>query len=716
MTIYIGAAYMMKYEEYDSAIINQGNVVCYIIDRDTYDLIHVTKKGMELFGLQTPEDYYGKKCYQILQGRTTPCPHCNNALLKIGETHSRDHFNEYLQRWMYVEDSLIDLDGQQYRIEYARDVCAEQKKNRRLSDQRSIEKVLLDCVRALSIEDDYDQAFNRFLERLGRYYRASRAAIFEFDLKNKLLYNTYEWCAPIASPLIDHLQGIPLSHIQNWIEKFQKYNEFCIHTSDEELSHDSAEFQFMDSQNIKNILAAPLYANNQLIGFIAVDDPTNRKDDLTLLRATTSFVTEEQKKYRLIKDLDHANNTDHLTGLRNRSKYTEVLRRYETCPPQSLGIIYADVNGLKAANDTYGHKYGDQVLTMVSRILKQFDHDNTYRIGGDEFIVLLENIEQEAFNTFLVKMKQQFEDQPGCDVSLGCLWTHGETDIYAQIAQASELMYAQKQSYYQNVLHKGTSSVTGIYNEVAKEIAQNRFVVFFQPQIDIHTGEVIGAEALVRKKNADGTIITPDKFIPYYEIGGVIRHVDLFVFETVCAALREWETRDIHLKIAVNFSRVTLMEPNIVDTIVSLCEKYDVSPHSITIEVTESISKITHEQLCQLFNDLADRGFSLALDDFGSKYSNLSILNDLSFHVIKLDKTLVDQLHDNTRSQTIMKNIIRMCKEIRVSHILAEGIETKEQLDFLSQYECEYGQGYFFSRPVALDQFNRFIEEHNHIS
>jgi len=168
-----------------------------------------------------------------------------------------------------------------------------------------------------------------------------------------------------------------------------------------------------------------------------------------------------------------------------------------------------------------------------------------------------------------------------------------------------------------------------------------------------------------------------------------------------------------NLHISVNFSRVTLLEPYIVDVISGICAENNVSPSSITIEVTESVGKMDNEQLKELIKKLKTAGFSISLDDFGSQYSNLAILAALDFDEVKFDRSLVSTLEENEKSRVVMENGMSLCRALQGTSSLAEGIETKGQLELLSSYRCDYGQGYYFSRPIPLDEFDVYLQGHS---
>ncbi|MEW4414841.1 bifunctional diguanylate cyclase/phosphodiesterase [Clostridium sp. AN503] len=701
----------MTHEEYDSLLMDRSGYLCYICDTETYETLHLTRAAMDLYGLKSPEEYTGRQCYDLLQGLDSPCPFCPNSKLKHGENYCWEHYNTKLDRWLAATDTLLTIEGRSCKMEVANDITQQKEQVSQLSDRLSIESALIECVGILAHEKDMKAAINHFLETIGHFYQARRAYIFEFDPENTIMNNTFEWCDENVSREINNLQEIPIEYASDWLKMFEEKGNFSISSLHKELDPSEPGYRILNDQGIEKLLAAPFLKGEKITGFLGVDDPCVNSTDLTLLRAASDFIMEELEKRRLMSDLEYASFTDLLTGLKNRNQYIRVLSDYSRTPPDSLGVIFIDINGMKKLNDTYGHSFGDYVIIRVASILKEHLTDNLFRIGGDEFVALYPNISKEEFEKKVLNLRREYDADKDCDVSLGYTWSSGELDVVSQIRQADELMYAEKQSYYHSILCTGRMARTGMASEVLQEIKNDRFVVFYQPQFHIKSQKIIGAEALVRKKDNDGVLIPPDRFIPFYELEGVIRHVDLYVLETVCTNLQKWMSEDIPLRISVNFSRVTLMEPDIVKTILDICRRYGVPSSYIMVEVTESISKMDHEQLKRLVHDLAEAGFTISLDDFGSKYSNLSILTALDFNEIKFDKTLVDELEKNPKSQVVMQNSIHICRDLKNTHSIAEGIETRGQLDLLLDYACDYGQGYYFSRPLSEEQFSKLLKE-----
>ena len=698
----------MRESFFEKSIINQQNLVAYATDTATNEILYMTQAAATLYGFKDVQETYGKKCYQLIQGLDTVCPFCTNSKLKPGQPYHWEHYNEKLQMWFDITDILVMYEGKNCRLEIARDITDQNEKFDRVSNRLTVEETLVECIQTLSSEPDVSTAVDHFLEIIGHFYAADRAYIFEYEKDH--IKNTFEWCAPDILYQMEVLQEIPIEYVSEWNYKFELDGEFFITSLDKDLAVDSPEYHILKDQGIESLAVAPLRKNGQIIGFLGVDNPTESTDDLTLLRSVCSFVLEEMERRRLIRDLERSSYTDLLTGLQNRNSYIKMLDRLSEQTLRSLGVIYIDINGMKKINDNNGHEYGDRVIKKVADTLKSHVGCEAYRVGGDEFTVLCVDIDEKDFNMLTERLIRDFDRNKKYDVSIGHTWREGNVSPNEEILKADDLMYAEKQRYYHAILQGDRIVRAGIATELLRDISDHRFEVYYQPQICLKDGRIIGAEALVRKRDKQGKLILPDQFIPNYERERVIRHLDLFVFQMVCADLQRWKSQGIETHISSNFSRVTLMASDIVTQIKQICWEYGVPAQNITIEVTENISKLEPQQLLKLMDQIVAEGFSVSLDDFGSKYSNLSILTTLEFSEIKFDKSLVDRLSSDVKSRIIMKNTMQICQELPMTRSLAEGIETVEQLDLLHQYHCDYGQGYYFAKPMSSDAFFELVK------
>ena len=718
VTIPKGAKERMPYQnkkELDSLVMAYSGVIAYLSDIEDYRLYYLSRAGMELCGLTREEEYRNKPCHQVLFGRDTPCPHCTNRLLTRGEPYRWEQYFRPVDRWYECVDHLVEVGGRPCHLEVSVDVTERRRQLGELTRRLEEEEVLVRCLNVLTRQQELGRAIEQFLCEVCGFYQADRAYIFEFDHDRRLMDNTFEWCAKGVTPQIDQLKEVTLAAVEPWLEAFESFGGYAIHSVERDLDPDSEGARILKEQGIHCVMAAPLWRGNHIVGCVGVDNPGSYVGDITLLRTTAGFVIEELEKRRLMEEMERMSSVDALTGLFSRNQYIRVLRGYETEPPRTLGVVSLDINGLKEINDRYGFEFGDRVLRRAAELLRKFFTRHVYRIGGDEFVVLCADSTREEFQDKTVALRDAFERDDLCDVSIGFAWSYDneEIDATALRLQAHEMRRADKQSHYHAALGENREMThTGLVGELLREIEEGRFVVYYQPQVDLKTGAVVGAEALVRKFSEDGSMIPPGRFISFYEMSGVISHVDLFVLGTACKALRRWWDEGYRLRVSVNFSRVTLLEPNIVEVITGICAAHGVPPEAITIEVTESIGKMDSDLLRDLVCRLKTAGFSVSLDDFGSQYSNLAILAAMDFDEVKFDRSLVSTLEENDKSKVVMESGLGLCRALSGTVSLAEGIETAGQLELLNRYQCEYGQGYYFSRPVGQEEFEAYMAEH----
>lgn len=697
----------MNYGEFTALFADARNELAYVTDIETYEMVFMTKAAMEMVGISSKEEYRGQKCYRILQGLDEPCPFCTNRYLLEGQSpYVWQQYNPVMKKWLRLENYLFELNGRRLRGEWATDISGEHDAISSLQDQLVLEKVLMKSIRTLALEPDAHTAVNLFLQYLGTYYQADRAVIFETDHSRGIIRNTYEWCAPgIPSQMADY-QNDPLDRITDWLDSFQ---DDVPQQATPESEQGTVLGGVLANREVNDLLIAPLRKDGMLVGFLGVDNARAFAADPTLLRLSANFITEEFQKRQLVRDLGSHEWTDRLTGLQNRHKYRQVLDQYQHTPPKSMAVLFLDLNGMKEVNDQGGHDAGDLFICRCAEILHRLEL-NAFRVDGDEFVILLPDADEETALRREKELRAALKDLQPNTASLGFAWSEQNVNVQALINEADDRMYAEKQIYYREVLSRDCEHRTGIATDVLQDIRSGRFVVYFQPQVELRTGAIYGGEALVRKLDEDGQIIPPDRFIPFYEAEGVISHIDFHVLEQACAQMKAWrEELGQTPHVSVNFSRQTLLEFDVIPRITAVCAKYGVPPQQITIEVTESANKLSREQLHSLVQGLQEAGFSVSLDDFGSRYSNLSILTSIDFQLIKLDKSLISNIDSEEKSAKIVENLVHLFKDTISTPSLAEGVETAEQVAILQDFSCDYVQGYYFSRPIPAANFTEML-------
>ena len=292
----------MNYEEYGLFILEEASGISYIVDIEKYELIYLTPAGMKAYGLEKKEDYVGKKCYKLLQGLDAPCPFCTNDQLRVGEHLRWDFYNKSLNKWFTLDDTLVILDGKKCRVETATD----KTEIFQLSNRLSVETTLVKCLNTLVTTDNLNDGIQSFLEIVGTYYGANRSYVFDIDWENQVIHNTFEWCKEGVSAEIENLQNIPIEVVDGWIKKFKTMGEFYITSLSEDTDPNSDEYRILAEQGIESLIATPLIKNGNIVGFLGVDDPRQKTDDITLLRSASNIMMIEIEKHRMTIELERA--------------------------------------------------------------------------------------------------------------------------------------------------------------------------------------------------------------------------------------------------------------------------------------------------------------------------------------------------------------------------------------------------------------------------
>ncbi len=696
----------MNINQFAKLAMDNHSFMCYIVDVDTYELLYANETARATFTPFSPEFIPGKACYNYLHGYKEPCIFCNNNLLQEGKKIFSRIQNIKNEKFYSHIDTLLTINGRHLKITYAYNAEEHDDEIASLTKKLSIEDTLIKCVKSLAEDVHIDRAIVNLLSIVCEFYNADRSFIYELDQNSKTAKNVYEWCVdpafctPSNTPIImneDELQPI--------IHALETEGEMAIDNIETELDHTSAFYKFLVQRNKKSIHVAPIYSNGKLEYFMGVNNMRESTKDVTLLHSAIVFVADEIKKNNILKQLEHLSYTDALTGLDNRNKY---LKRIEELAPRdltSIGFIHININALKRMNELYGEKYGDSILKQAAHTISTHVVDDIYRIAGDEFIILCPNINESDFESLLATLRKEGKNQSEYSFAVGGVWQDQKIDIRQGLTHANDIMYSEKQNFYKQQAGDALQTRLNPVEILLSEIREKLFKIYLQPKVSLATGKIVSAEALVRKFTLDGNMVPPDRFIPIYENEGTIKHLDFCVLEQVCVVQQKLIKENISLPIAVNFSRVSCLAHDVIDEVVSICEKYDVPHNLIKIELTESMDKMDFDFFHKKIKELKILGFDVSLDDFGAKHSNLLMLTMPEFSEIKIDKGLIDNITTSAENRTVIRNIVKTIKELGKSSCVAEGIETIEQMELLRGFGCDYGQGYYFYRPLPLEAF-----------
>lgn len=414
---------------------------------------------------------------------------------------------------------------------------------------------------------------------------------------------------------------------------------------------------------------------------------------------------------------------DSLTGLYNRATFQNKVRE-RLQEDSDYGIVCIDIEHFKLFNDWYGTEEGDKLLiyiaTQIMKITKEH-HGFGSRIGGDDFVMLLPRsccdvlkIEKEIVSwmqnyqmeiNFLPSGGVYLIEDPSMSVTLMC--------DRAQLALNSvKGNYTNRVALYNSSMKQKLENEQEVLFGVKKGLEQHEFMVYFQPQCSARTNKIIGAEALVRWNHPTKGILPPGEFVPILESCGFISKLDYYVWEEVCCFQHERLVKGQPvIPISVNVSRMDIYQYRIEDVFCQLIQKYELDPKMIEIEITESAYTEDFHHLINAVSKLREQGFIVLMDDFGSGYSSLNMLKDIEIDVLKIDMKFLEMGgYGALKSTGILESIIQMGKWLGL-RMIAEGVETKEQMDNLLNLDCEYMQGYYFYKPLSLESFERLLEQ-----
>jgi diguanylate cyclase (GGDEF)-like protein len=428
-------------------------------------------------------------------------------------------------------------------------------------------------------------------------------------------------------------------------------------------------------------------------------------------------------------EMAHSAQHDFLTGLPNRMLFSDRVRQAITVAPRhakKVAVLFLDLDGFKHINDSLGHSIGDKLLQSIAKRLVECvrGSDTVSRQGGDEFVVLLSEMEQSGDVAITARRMLESVSKPHSidqhdlhvTTSIGLsIFPDDGMDAETLIKNADTAMYQAKENGRQSYqFFKPAMNVRAVQRQSIEEslrraLERNEFSVHYQPKINLRSGDITGAEALLRWTHPTRGPISPAEFIPVAEDCGLILPVGRWVLREACNQARAWADQGLALiSMAVNISAMEFRNDNFLEGIFTILEETGLSPGSLELELTESVLMKRAEATETILKSLRARGVQLAVDDFGTGYSSLSYLRKFSIDALKIDQSFVRQITSAPDETTIVTAVISMGRSLKL-RVVAEGVETKEELAFLQAHQCEEAQGYYFSRPVGANEFAKLL-------
>ena len=708
----------MKRDINTLSLLNEISELVYVSDPETYELLFVNQTGCQTLHL---ENYKHKKCYEVLQGKTSPCEFCTNDRLCDDNFYTWEFTNPSIGRHFLLKDKIIQWRGKTARMEIAFDITERELQKQELKNMLDVQTLITNCVRMLYAVDDLDQTINAVLTQIGEFLVSDRAYVFE--IKDELMNNTHEWTAPGISPQLEKLQQLDLSLISDWLPFFEKNDCIIIDDVEQLQKTNPAAYATLHAQEITSLIAAPIFLDNKLAGYIGIDnyDSEKIKNSSYLLLSMSIFLSYAIRHRNHVDMLHRLSYHDLLTNALNRNAFMDVLSQFRPGQYASAGIIYIDINGMKEINDFYGHHQGDKILiTTVAKVFNLFKPDELFRIGGDEFVIITYDLTETDFYEKFNLLRNIFCEKTDLPFSIatGSCWVKSPSDLNSLLQQADSAMYTDKKKFYYGKektsrYRHNLDDILNLanYSALQEALTAGQFCIYFQPKISLDTEEFIGSEALIRYINQAGEIIAPNNFIPILEEARLIKMLDLYVFEEVCKQINIWKERKLRVKpVSINLSRSTLSYHFLADQLLALITKHNIDISLLELEVTETAEVDNQLVFSQALEKLKEYGFSISIDDFGVRNASLSLFTTINFDILKLDRSLVKTLAQNQKARILIRSLAVICSDLGIK-LIAEGVETLEQLDILKELRCNEVQGYLFSKPLPLNDFeNKYLQ------
>ncbi|MEA5503397.1 EAL domain-containing protein [Halotia wernerae UHCC 0503] len=617
-----------------------------------------------------------------------------------------------------------------------RDITEQKQAEAELHQRDRLLQAVAEAANYLLVEMNYETGMERALAVLGEAAQADRVYLFKnhpHPVTGEMTVNLqFEWTRSHLEPSAHHWQNQPYQSLElaRWCNALSNGQPISGLTREFPL----AEQKLLIRESIQSLLLVPLRLDDQFWGYLGLADCSqercwSRHEESTLLTMAASISgaqqrqqVEEKIRYQALHDL--------LTGLPNRLLFNELLAKAlpnAVRNQESLAVMFLDLDRFKVINDTLGHTLGDRLLQNVAQRLRDSlrSGDTVARWGGDEFTILLTRVScldevtqvawrilQSLENVFYLDGHELYVSG---SLGIALLDEHSpDTETLIQHAD-SALYFAKDQGrnnyqYYTTTLSTKTPELLTLEKSLRCALDRGEFTVYYQPQVNIATGQITGMEALLRWQHPEMGLVAPNTFIPLAEESGAIILIGEWVLRTACIQNRAWQQAGLPpITIAVNLSPKQFRQPKLAEIVAKILQETGLESHFLELEITETTAIEDLEFTRTVLLDLEKMGVHLAIDDFGTGHSSLSRLQLLPLHNLKIDRSFIKELTTDVRVAHIVTAIVTLARTLGL-RLTAEGVEKQEELDFLKSIHCEDVQGFLFYKPLSADKATETLQ------
>lgn len=587
---------------------------------------------------------------------------------------------------------------------------------------------------------NFEVAVNMLMRVIGTRLDLDRITVVQTDIKNQEVYSDYQWNRE-GIPKV--LKGVGKFNKDDFLTLFNGYDENGVLVlQDDDMEEYSPEARKLLMQGeAKTVVYAGMYCEGRYTGamsYVVCKEKRNWSNEmLKQLSEVTKIISAHFAKNQMLNHVYQGVITkmehDTLTGLISFGRFHEEVERVIVANNSSNYLmIYTDFENFKYFNYKYGYTVGDQLLkdfcsTIISKVAEKHNLYFT-RVVSDQFILfrparyereeyerIIQEVEQKNMD-FVLRQKERF---PQSNIALRTGVYYVTPDCMSASFAIDAANYARQKvdkdgrssvRFYDDQMQKQRVLESQIVNEMKEAMEQHQFKVYLQPKYSTKNREITGAEALIRWERENGEILSPNSFIPVYENNGKIVELDFYVFETVVQYLAENQKKGKkQVPISINASSLHAMDSQTINLYMDIFNKYNVDPELVEIELTETAVVSEYESVRELFDEFQLHGIKTAMDDFGSGYSILNTIVDIPVDVIKIDRGFITSCLESDRGIYFLKHLIDMIRNLGYQ-LICEGVETDQQIEVLKQIGCDEIQGYWYSKPLKMEDYDKLLE------
>lgn len=568
---------------------------------------------------------------------------------------------------------------------------------------------------------DLNLGIEMTLSRLCDYFQVQQIYVMEKSAEQDSYFISHNWSCHETLLENDNFNKLPLL-VGDSLEKIYDENHlFVCHQLSDLFKYNAFMALRFSIRGVQSLMQSAIFDSGDNIGYICMMDYQKERiwtqQEMIVFSMVSKILNMSILQLRT-KHLNHfVTNCDSLTNAWNMHKFSAIAKKRIKADDQNKALVTLDIKNFKFINSEYGYQYGNVILVSIAQLLHSFiDHEECFaRVDNDTFVLLLYYSNIHYLQMRLTSLLQKIERcsaisdyQIELISIMGVFLIENTQDTllemidYANMARKSiKDSHSSSYAFFSHQIKTQNMKEHHLTQIMKQSLKDQEFVIYYQPQINIHTNCCIGLEALVRWQRPNDEIILPDDFIPLFEKNHFIVELDNYVLEKTCQQIKTWIDQGVKpIPISVNISRVHLESPDIVYQITRLCSQYGIPRELIELEITETAFLENEKVALEKTTELKQAGFKLSMDDFGTGFSSLSLLKDLLVDTLKLDRTFFLK-ECGKREKIILMNIIQMAKQLHVN-VISEGIETVQQIEFLKEIHCDIAQGYFYSRPYPM--------------